>query len=116
MSVPQPALAGERPMQPPWYVHDRYADLLSLAEKLAAAEAWAGVARGAVKVADPEQVEGHESSYPLPTAPAQSGYHTRDYQPRIMRDRVTALGRSPKATPRHPQRQDSWSSPRAQRP
>lgn len=100
MSLPQPALSGERPLEPPWYTHNRYEDLLSpaenLAEKLAATEARAGVARGVVKVADREQVGGHESPYLRPAAPPRSGYRTRDGQPRIMR-----RDRSP-----------SWAQPR----
>lgn len=118
--MPQPALAGERPMEPPWYSHGRYADLLSLAEKLAetlaGAEARAGVARGVVKVADRTQVGGHESSYLLPAAPPQSGYRTRDGQPRMRRDGFTVVGRAARASSRHPQQPDTGASPRTQRP
>lgn len=104
MSVGPPARTDEERSELPWYVYDRHANLLYIAGTLTDAEAWAIEHWGVVEVADRQQVDAHDYWYLLLAAPQESGYHTRDFQARILRqDRVSAIGRDPQAAPRHPQ-------------
>lgn len=100
MSVAPPERADEERSDLPWYVYDRHIHLLHIAGSLSDAEAWAIEHWGVVEVADREQVDAHDYWYLLLAAPQESGYHTRDYQARIMRqDRVAAMGRDPGTLP-----------------
>lgn len=104
MDVTPPPETIEIGSEAPWYVYDRYNDLLHIAVTLADAEAWAIAHWGVVEVADREQIDAHDYWYLLLAAPGESTFRTRDYQARILRqDRVTRIGRDPNATPRHPQ-------------
>ena len=87
----------------PWYVYDRHANLLHVAESLAAAEAWAFAHWGVVQVGDREQVAENDYFYLLYAEKPQEGdFHARDFQARIVRkDRVIALGRDPETTPQY---------------
>jgi hypothetical protein len=88
----------------PWYVYDRHANLLHVATTLAQAEAWAFVHWDVESVADRQKVDAHDYFYLLLAKPAESGFLSRDYQTRIMRqDRVQAIGRDPEADPRYPE-------------
>jgi hypothetical protein len=103
MSVPADAGTAENGSQLPWYVYDRHANLLHIASTRDKAEAWAFTHWAVVEVGDREEVAAHDYFYLLLAEPAQSGFHSRDYQARIMRqDRVTAIGRDPQASPRFP--------------
>lgn len=85
----------------PWYVYDRHANLLQVADTLRDAETWAVAHWGVVEVAGREQVDDHDFWYLLLTAADASKFRTRDHQARIMRqDRVVQVGRDPAATPR----------------
>jgi len=94
--------------QLPWYVYDRHANLLHIAGSLTDAEAWAVDHWGVVEVADREEIDEHDYWYLLLTAPDESvAFHSRDYQARILRqDRVVAIGRDPKTTPRDQLKRD----------
>jgi hypothetical protein len=85
----------------PWYVYDRHANLLRVADSFAAAEAWAFAHWGVVQVGDREQVAENDYFYLLYAEKPQEGdFHARDFQARIVRkDRVIALGRDPETTP-----------------
>ena len=86
------------------YVYDRHLHLLHTAGSLSEAEAWAIEHWGIVEVADRQQLDDHDYWYLLLAAPQESGFLSRDYQARIMRqDRVAAVGRDPEAVPRYPQ-------------
>lgn len=100
--TPPPEDLGEDP-KAPWYVYDRHLNLLHIEATLAEAEAWATEHWGVVEIADREEVASHDYWYLLFAAPQKSGYSSRDFQARIMRqDRVIALGRDPNTSPRHP--------------
>ena len=100
-ATPPEDLGGDS--QSPWYVYDRHLNLLRIAATLAEAEAWATGHWGVVEVAEREKVATHDYWYLLLAAPAESGYTSRDFQARIVRqDRVIALGRDPDASPRYP--------------
>lgn len=87
----------------PWYVYDRNLNLLHIAATLAEAEASAIGHWGVVEIADREEVAAHDYWYLLFAAPQKSGYSSRDFQARIIRqDRVIALRRDPNAPPRYP--------------
>jgi len=101
MSVPPDTETAEAGSQLPWYVYDRHANLLHIASTLAAAEAWAFTHWDVASVADREEVAANDYFYLLLANPAESGFRSRDYQARIIRqDRVEAIGRDPQATPR----------------
>jgi hypothetical protein len=103
MSVPTDAETAVNGAQLPWYVYDRHANLLHVASTWAKAEAWAFTHWAVVEVADREEVAAHDYFYLLLAEPAESGFHSRDFQARIMRqDRVVAIGRDSQATPRYP--------------
>ena len=88
----------------PWYVYDRHANLLHIASTLAEAEAWAFKHWDVDSVADREEVDANDYFYLLLAKPEESGFLSRDYQARIIRqDRVTAIGRDPRAEPRYPE-------------
>ena len=104
MSVAQPEATDEESSNLPWYVYDRHLHLLHTAGSLSDAEAWAIEHWGIVEVADRQQLDDHDYWYLLLAAPQESGFLSRDYQARIMRqDRVAAVGRDPEAVPRYPQ-------------
>ena len=85
----------------PWYVYDRHANLLHIASTLAKAEAWAFKHWDVASVGDREEIDANDYFYLLLARPEESGFHSRDYQARIIRqDRVTAIGRDPQAEPR----------------
>jgi hypothetical protein len=88
----------------PWYVYDRHATLLHVADTLQQAEAWAFDHWDVVEVADREQVADNDFFYLLLAAESrENDFHARDFQARIIRkDRVIAIGRDPDAAPRHP--------------
>jgi len=87
----------------PRYVYDRHANLLRVAESLAAAEAWAFAHWGVVQVGDREEVAENDYFYLLyAEQPPEGDFHARDFQARIVRkDRVIALGRDPETTPQY---------------
>ena len=104
MSVAKPEATDGEPSNLPWYVYDRHLHLLHTAASLDDAEAWAIGHWGIVEVADRQQVDAHDYWYLLLAAPQESGFLSRDYQARIMRqDRVESVGRDPEAVPRYPQ-------------
>ena len=88
----------------PWYVYDRHANLLHIASTLAQAEAWAFQHWNVASVGDREEIEANDYFYLLLARPDESGFQSRDYQARIIRqDRVIAIGREPHAEPRYPE-------------
>lgn len=92
---------AEVPLALPWYVYDRHANLLHIADTLAAAEAWSHTHWNVASVAEREEVAANDYFYLLLAYPSESGFVSRDYQVRIMRrDRVETIGRDPLATPR----------------
>ena len=100
--TPPPEDLDEDPTAP-WYVYDRHLNLLHVVATLAEAEAWAIGHWGVVEIADREEVASHDYWYLLFAAPQESGYSSRDFQARIIRqDRVIALRRDPNAPPRYP--------------
>lgn len=106
MSVPTEPQTPDENSQPPWYVYDRYSDLLHIAQTLPDAEAWCVQHWGVVEVRDREEVTENDYWYLLlkPKPDQSFQYQSRDVQARIVRqDRVIALGRDPHATPRHPE-------------
>jgi hypothetical protein len=104
MSDPPDAETAEGGAQLPWYVYDRHANLLHTESTLAQAEAWAFTHWDVASVADREEVDANDYFYLLLAKPEESGFHSRDYQARIIRqDRVTAIGRDPLATPQSPE-------------
>ena len=104
MSVAQPEATDEESSNLPWYVYDRHLHLLHIAGSLTDAEAWAVEHWEVVEVADRQEVDAHDYWYLLLAAPQESGFLSRDYQARIMRqDRVVAVGRDPGAVPRYPE-------------
>ncbi len=104
MSVlPDPTTAEGAP-ELPWYVYDRHADLLHIASTLAKAEAWAFTHWDVATVGDREEIAANDYFYLLLAKPKESGFHSRDYQARTIRqDRVTAIWRDPQAEPRFPE-------------
>ena len=103
MSDTPPAEDPDEGPQASWYVYDRHLNLLHIAATLAGAEAWAIGHWGVVEIADREEVASHDYWYLLFAAPQTSGYSSRDFQARIIRqDRVIALRRDPNAPPRYP--------------
>lgn len=86
-----------------WYVYDRHANLLHIADDLDEAEAWTAEHWGVVEVARREEIDAYDYWYLLFASPGESSYQTRDYQARILRqDRVASIGRDPQAPPRYP--------------
>ena len=56
-----------------------------------------------MEIADREEVVSHDYWYLLLASPQKSGYSSRDFQARIIRqDQVIALRRDPNAPPRYP--------------
>lgn len=104
MSVPPEAQDTEDEPRLPWYVYDRYANLLRIADTLADAETWAIAHWEVAEVGDREEVADNDYWYfLLATKPDKDHYHSHDFQARIVRhDRVIALGRDSQATPRYP--------------
>jgi hypothetical protein len=86
-----------------WYVYDRHATLLRVADSFAAAEAWAFAHWGVVQVGDREVVAENDYFYLLyAEKPPEGDFHARDFQARIVRgDRVIALGRDPETPPQY---------------
>jgi len=104
MSVPRDPETAEHGTQVPWYVYDRHANLLHIAGTLAQAEAWAFTHWDVASVGDREEVDANDYFYLLMAKPQESGFRSRDYQARIIRqDRVTAIGLDPQAEPAHPE-------------
>jgi len=104
MSVHPDPEAAEGGAQVPWYVYDRHANLLHVTSTLAQAEAWAFTHWDVDSVGGREEVDANDYFYLLLAKPEESGYRSRDYQARIIRqDRVTAIGRDPQAKPRYPE-------------
>ena len=88
----------------PWYVYDRHANLLHIASTFAQAEAWAFEHWNVASVGDREEIEANDYFYLLLARHDESGFQSRDYQARIIRqDRVIAIGRDPRAEPSHPE-------------
>jgi hypothetical protein len=103
VSVPPDPETAERGTQVPWYVYDRHANLLHIASTLAQAEAWAFTHWDVASVGDREEVNANDYFYLLMAKPQESGFRSRDYQARIIRqDRVTAIGLDPQAEPAYP--------------
>jgi hypothetical protein len=97
---PESAEAGAEML---WYVYDRHANLLHIASTLDNAEAWAFKHWDVANVGDREEIDANDYFYLLLARPEESGFRSRDYQARIIRqDRVTAIGRDPQAEPRYP--------------
>lgn len=85
----------------PWYVYDRHAELMHVAESLTEAEAWALSHWGVIEVGDREEVAVNDFFYLLLAKPEEP-FRSSDFQVRILRrDRVEAIGRDPEAAPRH---------------
>jgi hypothetical protein len=114
--VPEPEEGGDMSDAPgetsadpearlPWYVYDRHANLLRVADTFEDAEAWAFAHWGVVEVGDREAVAENDYFYLLyAEKPPDGDFHARDFQARITRrDRVVALGRDPGTTPRYPE-------------
>ena len=87
----------------PWYVYDRHANLLRVADSLEAAEAWAFAHWNVVQVGDREALAENDYFYLLYAEKPQEGdFYARDFQARIVRmDRVIALGRDPETPPQY---------------
>lgn len=87
----------------PWYVYDRHANLLRVADSFSEAKAWAFVHWGIVEVGDREEVAENDYFYLLyAEKPKEGDFHARDFQVRIMRkDRVITLWRDPETTPQY---------------
>jgi hypothetical protein len=104
MSVTPDSETAEGGGELPWYVYDRHANLLHVAGTLDEAESWAFTHWDVASVGDREEVEANDYFYLLLARPEESGFHSRDYQARIMRqDRVIAIGRDPQTKPRYPE-------------
>ena len=102
MSAPPEGEVSETASRLPWYVYDRHAELMYVAESLAEAEAWAFSYWGVIEVGDREEVAENDFFYLLLAKPEEP-FRSRDFQARILRrDRVEAIGRDPEASPRHP--------------
>lgn len=87
----------------PWYVYDRYANLLRIAASFAEAEEWAFAHWDVVQVGSREEIAENDYFYLLYAAESTGDFHARDFQARIARkDRVIALGRDPEVVPRFP--------------
>ena len=75
-----------------------------ISSTLAQAEAWAFQHWNVASVGDREEIEANDYFYLLLARPDESGFQSRDYQARIIRqDRVIAIGREPHAEPRYPE-------------
>lgn len=97
---PSPSQSAPRDMTLPWYVYDRHATLLHIADTLEAAEAWAFTHWDVATVAEQEEIAPNDFFYLLLATPAVSGFRSRDFQARIIRkDRVSSIGRDPDDTP-----------------
>jgi len=104
MSFPETQRPLNSGTQVPWYVYDRHANLLHIARTLAQAEAWAFTHWDVASVGDREEVDANDYFYLLMAKPQESGFRSRDYQARIIRqDRVTAIGLDPQAEPAYPE-------------
>lgn len=105
MGEPRGEASVVREARLPWYVYDRHANLLRVADTFEDAEAWAFAHWGVVEVGDREEVAENDYFYLLyAEKPPEGDFHARDFQARITRrDRVVALGRDPGARPRYPE-------------
>jgi hypothetical protein len=104
VTVPPESPRADGDAQLPWYVYDRYANLLHIAQTLPEAESWAVAHWGVVEIREREEVADNDYWYLLLTPkPDQSfQFESRDRQARIVRrDRVVELGRDPQAEPLH---------------
>ena len=103
MNAPPDMVVAEDGSSLPWYVYDRHAELMHIADTLLDAEAWAFSHWDIVEVGDREQIAEHDFFYLLLAKLDVDAFQSRDFQVRITRqDRVAAIGRDTKATPRHP--------------
>ncbi len=104
MSEPLADERGHPAPNLPWYVYDRHATLLRVADSFQQAEEWAFDHWHVVEVADREEVADNDYFYLLLAAKSEEDdFHARDFQARIIRkDRVIAIGRDPETPPRHP--------------
>jgi hypothetical protein len=103
MTAPPAAVVNEGGSSLRWYVYDRHAELMHIADSLTEAEAWAFSHWDVVEVGDREQIAEHDFFYLLLAKLDEDAFRSRDFQVRITReDRVAAIGRDTEATPRHP--------------
>ena len=105
MTDPPEDQIADSDVELPWYVYDRYANLLHIAPTVREAEAWAFEYWGVIQVGHREEVAENDYWYFLLAAKSdQAHFHNRDFQARIVRhDRVIALGRDPQFPPRYPE-------------
>lgn len=103
MSTPSDEVVTEDGSSLPWYVYDRHAELMHIADSLTEAETWAFSHWGVVEVGDREEIAENDFFYLLLAKLEEGSFRSRDYQARILRqDRVAEIGRDTEATPRHP--------------
>ena len=103
MSAPPDSVVTEDGSSLRWYIYDRHAELMHIADSLTEAESWAFSYWGVVEVGDREEIAEYDFFYLLLAKLEEDSFRSRDYQARITRqDRVAAIGRDTEATPRYP--------------